>query len=765
MAIRSFAGKREPSGISTDTAPQSGASRWRWLREWEFWLALALGAFLRLWHLGQTQFLDDQSMLITLARESILRHALPVTSNLSSIGTYHSAFSIYLLMPFVLTTSNPFPAIISIALWNVAAVALCYVFARRYFGRAVAAVATLTFATCGPAVNFSRFIWQPNYLPAFLVLWLFTLYAGALRGSRGWLAPNLALLAILIFLHPTCVFLAPVTVVAFLMAPRKPAAWEYAASAVLLALVFVPDALWQLVTHFADVHLLLHSQRAHAVVNLDVIQAFKQVLGAPTFNDTLPDVPWSAVTPESAYSALGTFFHIVWILARVIYVASYLILSGLVVYPIIARWRASRGDTGVSTRLVARLLATWRGLCEGATWRCHVLLWLCVTLPPLSMVRHSSPVYGHYLHVLYPTIFLVAGVGVRYATRWSVALAGWCGRRFDARVTAPLPFATRAVVIAVVGLFVAGQAIQMGMYLAAQAAGQVNNSGYGYPLSEVQGADTALATLQRQQGATATFVSDPVWFYHQAMDYSLVREHPDRAAFHGGCLVLPAPDAGATLVVSTHAVDPGATLLPTLPNARFVQSIIMPGGEPVHVYRVQGATPALSDETPLPGIVFASSSGFQLRLDAVAAQGPGAFRLRWTILGAPPTSAGTPAIAVTARASSSGGAAEPALARGECDPTSLTAGETMFTWVAAPLVPASGPARSALPRSLILDVQGQTASLWTPSFGPLALVSARPAGLPWTRLAASAPLVAPSDRATYAIQSDGTLQLTLPPSA
>lgn len=416
MAIRLFTGEREPSSAAPGTVSPGAPSRWRWLREWEFWLALVLGAFLRLWQLGQTQFLDDQSMLITLARESVLHHALPVTSNLSSIGTYHSAFSIYLLMPFVLTSANPFPAIISIALWNVLGVALCYVFARRAFGRTVAAVATLLFATCGPAVNFSRFIWQPNYLPAFLVLWLVTLYAGALRGSRGWLVPNVALLAILVFLHPTCIFLAPVTVVAFLMAPRKPAVWEYAAAVALLALVLVPDALWQFVTHFADLRALLHSQRAHSVVNLDVLQQFSQVLGAPTFDDTLPDVPWAAVSPASAYSAFGNLFHILWILARILYVATYLILTGLVLYPIAVRWRAARQSTAVL--LPARLLATWRGLCEGTAWRGHLLLWLSVTLPPLSMVRHSSPVYAHYLHVLYPTIFLVAGVGIHTALRW-----------------------------------------------------------------------------------------------------------------------------------------------------------------------------------------------------------------------------------------------------------------------------------------------------------------------------------------------------------
>ena len=120
---------------------------------------------------------------MTLAREAVLRGALPLTGILSSIGTLNPPLSVGVLLPTALFTKDPLPAVVLLALWNVLGVALLYIFTLRYFGRMQATVAALLFATCGAAVNYSRFLWQQNYLPPLLVLWAWTLYAGCVRGA------------------------------------------------------------------------------------------------------------------------------------------------------------------------------------------------------------------------------------------------------------------------------------------------------------------------------------------------------------------------------------------------------------------------------------------------------------------------------------------------------------------------------------------------------------------------------------------------------
>ena len=128
-----------------------------WWRHWELWLALAVGAFLRFWHLDLTTFLMDQRYYLVIARTAAVRHLVPVTSVPYSVGGYSPPLDIYLTLPFSALTRNPFPVVESIALWNVLGVVLCYLFALKYYGRLVAGFGTLLFATCGVAVNYSRF--------------------------------------------------------------------------------------------------------------------------------------------------------------------------------------------------------------------------------------------------------------------------------------------------------------------------------------------------------------------------------------------------------------------------------------------------------------------------------------------------------------------------------------------------------------------------------------------------------------------------------
>src|SRR5215469_9226278 len=120
--------------------------RLSWWRHWELWLALALGGLLRLWHADYTTFGDDQAALMTMARHALERHELPVTGIPSSIGSLNPPVSIYVIIPFAAGRTNPLPAVLSLALWNVLGVALCYIFALRFFGRRIATVGTLLFA-------------------------------------------------------------------------------------------------------------------------------------------------------------------------------------------------------------------------------------------------------------------------------------------------------------------------------------------------------------------------------------------------------------------------------------------------------------------------------------------------------------------------------------------------------------------------------------------------------------------------------------------
>src|SRR5207237_8330923 len=102
----------------------------------------------------------------------------PTTSNIASIRIVNPPVVIYLLMLPAAFSANPLWAVVFVALLNVLAVLLPYLFTRRYFGRLTAVLAALLYATASEPVFFSRFIWQQNMIAPFVVLFFFALFWG-----------------------------------------------------------------------------------------------------------------------------------------------------------------------------------------------------------------------------------------------------------------------------------------------------------------------------------------------------------------------------------------------------------------------------------------------------------------------------------------------------------------------------------------------------------------------------------------------------------
>ena len=737
-------------GAEKAASAASRAARFAWARHPEFWVILLVAALLRLWSLDHAQWLDDQAQLLALARDAWLRGALPITGIRSSIGTLNPPLSVYILMPFFLFTRSPLPALVALALWNIFGVALCYLFGLRYFNRRVAFIAALVFACCGAAVNYSRFIWQQNYLPPLLLLWAFTLYLGVVRGRRPWLALHLLLLAMIIALHPTGLTLLAVTVVALLIAPHWPTRRDTLVGVGLVVLLLLPTILWELLSGFSDVGLLRAFTGQPSVVNGDVFLAFNHLLGAPAYPDPGRNVPYPAILPAARYARLAGWNAVLQIVVSLLYITCYLVLSVLALAPL-RRVRPS-APAVVATgwrRVWNWLLALRHALQADARWRAYALLWLWLTIPPLTMLRHGKTVQPHYLFILYPALFLSVGVAVDAIIREGPRLLSLLRIRWPAA----LPDARRVIAgaaLALVLLVALAQGTQTALFLAAVSNDQVSNVNFGYPLNQLLAADGALASIQRQQRAHAVVVSMPSRYTASALTSTLIREESDRSGIGGDCLVLPAPASTPALLVSTAADSPQARLLATLPNASHVQDYAMPGNEPLVIYRVTGQTPLLPDERALPQATWQSGDGGELRLVAEARPVAGVIRLRWTVgqwtiphtldNGAAPT---TPQYEVQVKRPAAPNADEGApLARATCQPTGLQPGDTLFTWVTSAWNPNGTDYTQVAPplpnTPLALTVLRGTQGLWQGSAGPLHVLAGAAYGAPLAPMATSA---------------------------
>ena len=721
-----------PDRAPAAAAPKQG-SRWEWARHWELWAALLVGAFLRLWQPGASQFLADQAGLMRLAQLSVRHGAIPVTGIYSSINTLNPPLSVYVLLPFVWLTRDPLLALLSQECWNVLGILFCYLFVYRSFGRRTAAVSTILFATAGAAVDYSRLLWQQDYLPPFIALVALFAFAGGVHGRARWLTPAVAFLTCAALLHPTAALLAPALVLALLLSPIKPRRWEYVVSGVVFALLLAPTLIWELLSGWVDATPLQKSFFGGAK-SLDPAVFFRlyQALGGPITPDRsarqvhglgdlltlLYHTPTNTFfTSGSAFGSLGALPLLIAIAGFALFALGWLVLTHRVLSPL---WRlAPEVQTeGVSrwerTRVWQR--TAWTRLKEEPHWRAAVLLWVCVTLPPATMIDHSQNIYPHYLLSLFPLLFVVSGIGATWLLDQSRRFALSLARRNLSPRWRVAPIAVTATML---GLFVVAQFAESATMVASLGSGAfvaspANGNGYGYVLDDLRAADTRLTAIQRGQGAHAVFIAT-TYREDAALAYTLVGEHSDRASFDANCLVLPAADQSPALVVATSDDQPAQSFLAALPGVATGASIPMAGGAPLTTYRVSAPVSSAPGDVAVAPAVF-TGGGLSLRLDAMALTTTGGVRLHWTVLGDASAGVRAPTVRVLTRIQHPDGSQSYPSNFLDCAPQRWHAGETLYTWLTLP--------RYSQGDTVLVSAQTYTHSLDYSGVGPFTTLAA-----------------------------------------
>ncbi|HKV82999.1 MAG TPA: glycosyltransferase family 39 protein [Ktedonobacterales bacterium] len=605
-----------------------------------------------------------------------------------------SPLDIYLAMPFTLGGVHPRAAVFSVAIWNILGLAFCYVFVLRSFGRRVAALATFLLATCAAAVDYSRFLWQLNYIVPLLALWAITLYAGCVHGKRHWLIPNVTLLALVTLLHPTAAMLAPVLIVALALTPTRPKFFEYVGAAGVLLFFLIPNLIWEVLSRGSDFSTLgSYGSQAGSTDGAALYRVYELLSGPITtlrplkpphsLSGTarlLTATPINTVfSPSSTYAQVAPYMVALALVALAMFAIGWVILTVRVVRPCQALWRDLHGQEST----LARVRCVVREVRLDIRWRANLLLWLCVTLPPLLTLHHSGPVYPHYLLIMSPFIFVVSAIGGCWLVARASSAAVFRGAITGVQLSS-IPI-QRYVALAALSVFVTAQFAQSALYVQALASGQIDASasGYGYLLKDLQAADNRLMRLQKTDGARQVFVTTTP-DTAAGLTSILVGERADRIAFDQNCLVLPAPTQGPAIVAATYGEGANAKFLRTLPNAVHVANIQMPGTEPMVAYRVDGQTPALADETAVAPATFAMANGSGLKLDAIALTDAHTLRLRWTVLRDSETAGMITAYRGLARVLHADGTVTHPAAFDDCATQRWQAGETLFTWMAMP---------------------------------------------------------------------------------
>jgi hypothetical protein len=539
-----------------------------WIKRPDFAMVFVAGALLRLLWLDSTSFLGDQAQLLALARLALVSGAPPLTGIRSSVGSMNPPASIYLLLPFA--PLAPFWAVFAGALANVAGVALLYRIADRYAGRAAAFAAGLLYATAWGPVWYSRFLWQQNLLAPVLLLFFWALCRGVVDGRGGWLGWSVALWGIAVQLHPTAAPLLLLPVAGAVTAPATVSRRDVVAAALALGALFLPSALWELLTHGADLTRLGAS--AAGAFRIDGM-AFQQLLALlqPASRDSLGQTSLYA----TAYAPLIVLSVLMALLA----LASTLWLLAVIVRPLVspsrlpalaARWLPSAevsdpGHTAGGRQRLAAALAD-------PQWRFRVLLALWELAPLALMLRHSAPVYPHYVLVALPAGFLIAGMFLAWATRKVFTLVP---TRFAIRFSATGAHSWR-IAIGSSGLLAAAvlvlsltQAYGTAAWMLAIERGAfdatAHGTRYGLPLETQRAALSHAGHVARSLGADLAVATDAL--HQEPLEYLATSVTRGAGVYDSdACLVVPA--AGSRPLV-TLALAPGAAgaWLPQLQGA------------------------------------------------------------------------------------------------------------------------------------------------------------------------------------------------------
>ncbi len=411
-----------------------GAGTPGWMWQWQFWLTLVVGAFLRLYWLGRSPFYSDSALLYLEVARSAPDHLLAGTGIYSSLLALNMPLYTLLLYPFA---NDPQGWTLWQAAANVVAVGLLYIWAESAFGRWAALAGGLLFATALYDTYMSGYIWQNCLLLPVVIGALYTLHLGMVQRRRHWFIPHVLLMAVAIQIHPIAVAFLPLTVVGLAMGWAAVTWYDFYLGVAGAAALYIPTVLFEVASHGYDLPIYLAYLAAPKVLDGQTVRQISAALGPR---------PWDWLGADTRYAAVARALP--WLEPVVVglVVVSLVWLAVMVVArPLVwvARWARDftprpplpRGE-GEEARDLTPGPSPVRGRGEkGEAWRVWRARLLVVGAPLVFLaltLRHASPVYAHYVFVITPPLYVAVGAflaglpgQVRWAARWVACRTPW----------------------------------------------------------------------------------------------------------------------------------------------------------------------------------------------------------------------------------------------------------------------------------------------------------------------------------------------------
>ena len=601
----------------------------RWLFSWEIYLVILIATILRLYRLDTSEFSGDQTFLFRLAYDAVHYGLIPATSNSSSILTANPPLAVYLLILPALFSSDPIWATAMTALFNVAAVLLAYIFTRRYYGRLAATIAALLYATAQTTIVFSRFMWQPNLIAPFTVLFMFALFRGVVERRNGWFFPAIFLLGMLIQLHELTILLAVPLLAAVLLAPKTIRLRDIIYGCMALLIIYAPFLVWQVTAHFADISTILNTPNISPVIDGRAITFYGRFLNAYYYDDEF--------LRGTFYDPTGSANSAVFKILPLLVVARYLLELCLLAAFAIATWSVLRPQQKVdgneeakappqrpAVRVISGLARWWATLRADPQACGFLLLLLWQVVPLLALTRHGLQIHLHYLLMIVPGPFIFIGIVISRAI-------SWLRQQKPARLWHRVNYATYTLVVSVLLIQLIGSSASL-----IDMINGINNHIFGYnDIGSLERAFQQADRVAQQHHLSRVYITlsikDDFDSLLLGFPYLASQMHTPATLFEStSCLVLPSPGEGSAVLLMRSGDTLTLALLNRFATATLVAEPPVLGSTPFKLYILTPRPFA----RPVP-----TSAGFagQLQLIDSQVQQPGTgfptmLISRWTLL-------------------------------------------------------------------------------------------------------------------------------------
>ena len=216
-----------------------------------------LAIFLRFNDLSYMEFKKDEAVNCSLATDFVSKGIFPLVGDEASIGSYNAPAFIYLLSVPFLFSRDPLFAAGYIALLNILAIYLCFLFCKDFFNKRVALVAMALFAINPWVIFYSRKLWSSNALPLFILAFFYSLYKVILKREHKYILLCFASLAICTQLQPISVSCAVILFLALMFFRPQVKPLYYLIGSSIFLLLYIPYILYDIKNNFYNLSVYL----------------------------------------------------------------------------------------------------------------------------------------------------------------------------------------------------------------------------------------------------------------------------------------------------------------------------------------------------------------------------------------------------------------------------------------------------------------------------------------------------------------------------